>query len=204
MSTEGIDWEASAPYTPQQNGVAERFNRSVMEMARSMLRHAGLPHRFWAEAVVTATRIMNTISCDANNGMTPHQVLTGTVPNLESLRTFGCEVWIHVAKRKKLEKKARRGILLRSLPHLNYRVYDIERREVKFARHVTINEDVLPGRLLFSSGRESGRENTLDEVGGNPAPDLGLDEDQVLIDAQDSEHNGANETAVDRVGSVGN
>ena len=55
----GIHQELTVPYSPQQNGVAERMNRILMESARSMMAHAGLPEKYWAEAVECAAYIRN-------------------------------------------------------------------------------------------------------------------------------------------------
>jgi len=55
---EGIERQLTVVYTPQQNGVSERKNRTVMEMARSMLKEKGMPNTFWAEAVYTAVYIL--------------------------------------------------------------------------------------------------------------------------------------------------
>ena len=61
-------------YTPQQNGIAECMNRTLMESARSMLSHAQLPNRFWAEAVATAAYLRNHSATAAiANGKTPYE-----------------------------------------------------------------------------------------------------------------------------------
>ena len=63
----GIKWQPTNPHTPQQNGVAERKNRTIMEMARSMLNGKGLPNSFWAEAVNIAVYIFNRL-CNKSGG----------------------------------------------------------------------------------------------------------------------------------------
>ena len=126
LCEQGIEWEIAAPYTPQQNGVAERLNRTVMESSRSMLQQPGLPDTFRVEAVSTAVSLHNITSTTSNTGKTPMEVLTGKVPLVGNLRCFGSEVWIFYSKRKRLDPKSRRGILIRSLPHRNYRVWDIK------------------------------------------------------------------------------
>ncbi|CDF32625.1 unnamed protein product [Chondrus crispus] len=95
LEKEGIEWESSAPYKPQQNGVSERLNRTLMEMARSMLSHAGLPDKFWGEAVCTAKSIRNVTAGQTNEGRTPIEILTGKVPHVGNLRCFGCEICNH-------------------------------------------------------------------------------------------------------------
>uniref|UniRef100_A0AAG5DT47 Retrovirus-related Pol polyprotein from transposon TNT 1-94 n=1 Tax=Anopheles atroparvus TaxID=41427 RepID=A0AAG5DT47_ANOAO len=77
----GIHHETSAPYTPEQNGLAERMNRTIVEKARSMLCDANLPKRFWAEAVATASYVINR-SPTMGLRMTPHEAFTGRRPNL--------------------------------------------------------------------------------------------------------------------------
>ena len=61
MKSKRIFHELSVPHSPEQNGVAERMNCTLMESAHSMLSHAGLPNRFWAEAVATAAYVRNRI-----------------------------------------------------------------------------------------------------------------------------------------------
>ena len=146
LNERGIKHECSAPYTPEQNGPAERFNRTLLDMVRSMLTQAQLPPTFWAEAVATATDLRNITASAKNDGMTPMEFLTGLKPDVRHLRIFGSEAWIHVPKnlRKKLHMKARRGIVLRSLSFGKYRIWDIEARRAYDTRHAVINESLFP------------------------------------------------------------
>lgn len=152
LDQQGIEWEYCAPYTPQQNGVAERLNRTLMETARTILQQSGLPDRFWGEAVSTAASLRNITGTRAHDGKTPVEVLSGVRPFVGNLRTFGCEVWMLVSKRKKLDPKARRGILLQSLPRRNYRVWDIEKGNICHVRHVRVNESVFPAKEWNATG----------------------------------------------------
>ena len=93
---EGITQQVSAPYTPQQNGVAERYNRTIMDMARTMLLEAKLPAGFWGEAVQHAAWIRNRCFSSAVNGKTPYQAWTGKKPDVSSLRVFGCDAFAHI------------------------------------------------------------------------------------------------------------
>lgn len=86
----GIQDEYSAAYTPQQNRVAERHNRTLMDMARSMMDQAGLPPSFWAEAVTTAVELRNVTATSTKGFKTPMELLTGLKPNVGRLRVFGC------------------------------------------------------------------------------------------------------------------
>ena len=68
---EGIQRHYSAPYSPQQNGVVERRNQTVVGMARALLKQRGVPAMYWGEAVVTAVYILNRSPTKALDGMTP-------------------------------------------------------------------------------------------------------------------------------------
>ena len=70
---EGIQCHYSAPYTPQQNGVMERRNQTMVAMARALLKQRGLPARFWGEAVVTAVHLLNRALTKALQGMTAYE-----------------------------------------------------------------------------------------------------------------------------------
>jgi len=74
MKAAGIIHQLTAPYTPQQNGVAERSNRTIFDMTRSMLRHARLPLKFWPEAVATAVHNKNHTTYKAIPEKTPAEV----------------------------------------------------------------------------------------------------------------------------------
>lgn len=104
---------------------AKGYHRK-MEMAGSMLSHAGVPNKVWCEVVCTAKCIRNVTDDRLNGDRTLIEMLTGKVPLAGIMRSFSCEMPSFVSKRKKLDAKSRRLILLRSLPHRNYRVLDVE------------------------------------------------------------------------------
>jgi transposase InsO family protein len=86
--------QRTAPDTPQQNGVAERMNRTIFEMGNAMMIHADMPIHFWGEAINTAVYVRNRCPTAALEGKTPFEALTGSVPDMSHLRIFGCEaVW---------------------------------------------------------------------------------------------------------------
>ena len=84
LAENGIHNEYAAPYTPQQNGVAERLNRTLMDMARSTLEQAGLPPAFWAEAVYTASYLRNMVP-GSRRGKTPIEILTESRASVKHL-----------------------------------------------------------------------------------------------------------------------
>ncbi|KAJ0902997.1 putative RNA-directed DNA polymerase [Helianthus annuus] len=89
-SEKGIDRQFSAPRTPQQNGVAERRNRTLIEAARTMLADSKLPSFFWAEAVSTACYIQNHALVNKRHMKTPYEILEGHKPSVSHFRIFGC------------------------------------------------------------------------------------------------------------------
>ena len=140
----GIKSEATAAYSPQQNGVAERLNRTLVEAARTMLTHASLSNAFWAEAVATTTYLRNRmVSTVLKNGKTPFQLWYGKKPDLKHLRVFGCVAYIHVPdiERRKLDKKAKK---LRFIGYTetagNYRVWDETKHKCYIRHDVIFNE----------------------------------------------------------------
>ena len=82
----GIEHHLTTPYTPQQNGVVERKNRTIMEMARCMMHEKGLPKKFWAEAANTAVFLLNRLPTKAVQGKTPFEVWYGHKPSVQILK----------------------------------------------------------------------------------------------------------------------
>ena len=95
-SSKGVRHETSVPYTPQQNGVAERMNPTLIESVRAMLTHAQQDKSLWAEAVNAAAYIRNRSPTSALKQQTPYQVWTGKVPDVWHLRVWGCDAFMHV------------------------------------------------------------------------------------------------------------
>ena len=86
----GIKRQFTAPYSPQQNGVVERRNRTVMEMARSLMKGMGVPARFWGEAVRHSVYLLNRLPTKAMGDCTPYEAWNGRKPHLGHLKVFGC------------------------------------------------------------------------------------------------------------------
>jgi hypothetical protein len=139
----GIIHQTSAPYTPQQNGVAERTNRTLLECARSMVHAQGLGQEFWAEAVSCAAYIRNRVASSATGGKAPQELWTGKKPTVRHLRVFGCQAYAHVPRqhRTKFDPKAYKCILVGYMEHSKaYRLWDIESQQLIVSRDVIFNE----------------------------------------------------------------
>lgn len=87
----GILHQTTIAYTPEQNGIAERTNRTIIEAARTMLLDAELPKEFWAEAMSTAMYLRNRCVNKATGNKTPEELWTGRKPSIRHIRIFGCK-----------------------------------------------------------------------------------------------------------------
>jgi transposase InsO family protein len=88
LEEEGINHEFSAPYTPQQNGVVERKNKMLIDMARTMLGEYKMPERFWSEAINTACHAINRLYLHRHLKKTAYELLTANQPNVSYFRVF--------------------------------------------------------------------------------------------------------------------
>lgn len=143
LRNEGILLQQTAPYSPQQNGKAERMNRSLIEMTRCLLRDADMDKRYWGEAVHTANYLLNRLPCSAT-GKTPYELWYGERPDYKHLRIFGSTAYVHVPKekRKKLDQKSHRMIFVGYADGRKaYRFLDPETDAVTISRDAKFVED---------------------------------------------------------------
>lgn len=98
---EGVAHQKTAPYNPEQNGLAERMNRTIMEKVRCMLYGANLSKGYWAEAVKYAVDIINVLPNAANKEKCPDKIWFGVKPNLKKFKVFGCKAYAHVPDQKR-------------------------------------------------------------------------------------------------------
>ncbi|GJR48313.1 retrotransposon protein, putative, ty1-copia subclass [Tanacetum coccineum] len=140
----GIKREYSVARTPQQNGVAERRNRTLIEAARTMLADFKLPTTFWAEAVNTVCYVHNRVIIIKPHNKTPYELFRGRTPALNFMRPFGCHVSIlntldHLGK---FDGKSDYGFFVGySLTSKAFRVYNIRTRRVEENLHIRFLED---------------------------------------------------------------
>ena len=138
----GIQRHYSAPYSPQQNGVVERRNQTVVGMARALLKQRGMPAVFWGEAVVTAVYILNRSPTKALDGRTPYEAWHGRKPAVSHLRVFGCLAFAkelgHISK---LDDRSTPGVFIGYAEGSKaYRILDPKTQRVRTARDVVFNE----------------------------------------------------------------
>lgn len=139
----GIVHQRTAPYTPEQNGVAERMNRTLFEKIRCMLIDAELPKIFWAEAAATAAFLVNRTPCRSMENTTPEEIWTRAKPDLTALRVFGCKAMVHIPKenRSKLDPKSAECVFVGySDTSKAYKLYNTKSRKLIVSRDVTFFE----------------------------------------------------------------
>ena len=188
LSDKGIIHEKSSPHSPESNGKAERLNRTLLDMARTMMQelsHVPGYNRLWAEAMSTANYIRNRLFSGACNveGKTPFEVITGKRPDLAHIRRFGARAYAHIPKATRKDKFGSRAVVgyLVGFDNGNsYKVYLPDKNVVIVSRDVKFDESspIVPA-LAHSARKESNGDSTvsfesttlLDE--DNEEPDCG-------------------------------
>ncbi|KAH9706497.1 hypothetical protein KPL70_012225 [Citrus sinensis] len=154
---EGIQRQFTVAYTPQQNGVAERMNRTLTERIRAMLRTAGLPNSFWAEAAKTACYIVNRSPSTAIGLKTAMEMWTGKPADYSYLHAFGCPVYVmyNAQERTKLDAKSRRCIFLGYADGVKgYRLWDPTAHKIVISR-----DDLGPANKILGMQIHRDRNN---------------------------------------------
>jgi Reverse transcriptase (RNA-dependent DNA polymerase)/Integrase core domain len=152
LQQQGILRQVSAPYSQQQNGVSERWNRTVVESARTMLTQARLTTAdYWTDAISTATHVRNRMPTSTLTDQTPFQAFYGSKPSIDYLRVFGCIAYSLTpkVKREKLDQTAQRCLMLGYAA--DYKAYQllnlatnkiIVSRNVRFVEHKFLDDTI--------------------------------------------------------------
>ena len=143
LATNGIRHETTVAETPEQNGVAERYNRTLIEAIRSLMLAGNIPGNLWAELGATAAYLRNRTPTRANSGKTPHEVWHGNKPNIKHLRIIWSDAYAYIpkAKRSKLDPKANQLKLIGyHVDKKAYRLWNPIKERIQFSRDVTFDE----------------------------------------------------------------
>lgn len=147
FAAHGTQLRLSCPYTSQQNGKAERILHTINNCLRTLLLHCAAPLAFWAEALSTATFLLNRRPCRATASTTPHQLLFGTPPSYDDLRVFGCRCYPNTTATAAHKLSARSAVCAfigYPADHRGYRCYDLASGRVITSRHVLFDEHSFP------------------------------------------------------------
>ncbi|GJS67303.1 retrovirus-related pol polyprotein from transposon TNT 1-94 [Tanacetum coccineum] len=140
---EGIEHQTSTPRTPEQNGVVERRNRTLVEAARTMLSASKLPLSFWAEAVATACYTQNRSIIISTHGKTTYHIINDRKPSIKHLHIFGCICYI-TRDGENLDKMKEKGdpcvMVGYSTQSKGYRVYNKRTRLIAESIHIKFDE----------------------------------------------------------------
>nr|GEX26130.1 zinc finger, CCHC-type, retrotransposon Gag domain protein [Tanacetum cinerariifolium] len=167
--------EYSNPRTLQQNGVAERKNKALIEAAKTMLAESKLPIMFWTEAVRTACYVLNKVSVTSPHNKTPYALLTGNIPSASHFKPFGCHVTIlntsdHLSK---FDGKADEGYIFGySTSSKAYRVYNVPNKMVEKSMNL---------RFLEEKPNVQGTQGNITNSAGTQAADSDSDCDEQVI-----------------------
>nr|GEW16626.1 hypothetical protein [Tanacetum cinerariifolium] len=146
LSLKGIKREFSVPRTPQQNGIAERKNKTLIEAARTFLADSLLPIPFWAEAVNTACNVQNRVLVTKPHNKTPYELLHGRLPSIGFMRPFGCPITIlnTLDPLGKFQGKVEEGFLIGySVCSKAFRVFNSRTRIIQETLHTMNYHPVL-------------------------------------------------------------
>jgi hypothetical protein len=139
----GIKRELTTPYNPQQNGVAERKNRTIMEAVKTMIHDQNLPMHLWVEAARTAVYVQNRLSHTALGFKTLEEMFSEKKPKVSHHKIFGCPVFVHIPKeRTKLDPSRKKGIFVGYCEVSKaFRIYIPGYHHIEIGREVTFDED---------------------------------------------------------------
>jgi len=143
----GISHLVSCPHAHQQNGAAERKHRHIVEVGLALLAHASMPLKFWEDAFIAATYLINRTPSRVINFETPLERLFHQKPDYSSLRIFGCACWPNLRpyNAHKFQFRSTRCVFLGYSPlHKGFKCLDPSTGRVYISRDVTFDENIFP------------------------------------------------------------
>ncbi|PKU68147.1 Retrovirus-related Pol polyprotein from transposon TNT 1-94 [Dendrobium catenatum] len=147
LRTHGIVHQTSCPYTPEQNGLAERKHRHIIETTRALLFTASVPYTYWPDAVSTAVYLINRLPPITLNNLSPFETLHKQKPDYGHLNIFGCECF------PLMPHHARHKLQPKALPHIfigysdtykGYKCLNRHTNKITISRNVKFHEQIFP------------------------------------------------------------
>ena len=147
LRANGVIFHLSCPYTSPQNGKAERILRTLNNSVRTLLIHASMPPKYWAEALAAATYLLNRRPSSSISNVIPYFRLYNAYPSYDHLRVFGCLCYpnLQATSSHKLAPRSTACVFLGYPPdHKGYRCFDLTTRRIIISRHVVFDESTFP------------------------------------------------------------
>ncbi|KAG8482465.1 hypothetical protein CXB51_024471 [Gossypium anomalum] len=173
--SEGIVRHLTVRHTPQQNGVAERMNSTIMEKVRCMLSNVNLPKLFWAEAASTTCFLINQSPSVAIEKKTPQEVWFGNPANYSNLKIFGCPAYAHVDNGK-LEPRSIKCVFLGYKAGVKgYKLWCPENRKVVISKDIVFDETaMLPNLSLKDSSNKENQKQVEHQINTESTPQASI------------------------------
>ena len=161
----GIELQLTAPYSPSQNGVAERMNRTLVDLAQAIIVDSNLPKFLWEPAVAHTVYLQNLSYISAKPTATPYQAWTGKRPNVSHLREFGAPVWVllqgQAIQKKMLPKSQRRAYVGYDDGSKSIKYYNVATKNILLSQNFrTLTESSPPEDIIIENPPEDQGEDS--------------------------------------------
>ncbi|KAL2932969.1 Retrovirus-related Pol polyprotein from transposon TNT 1-94 [Bienertia sinuspersici] len=171
FALKGIIHQRSLPGNPQQNGRVERKHKHLLEIARTLRIHAGLPYNFWGDCLLAATYLINLLPTSVLNWKSPFEMLFDKPPNYDHLKVIGCFCYPFHKNSDKFAPRSKRCVFL-GYPYAQkgYKLYDLDTHKILLSRDVFFVEHEFPYKIQSNSHNLSNSDSVPNSL-VNPALD---------------------------------
>lgn len=189
----GLIYEFTTPYAHQQNGVAERSMRTILDTARSMLAESGLPAKYWADAVQTAVYVRNFVPSSRKPDVVPAEMWSGKKQDVSHLRPFGSTAYAHIPSDLNLSKLGPRSVkvvLLGYFGRQGYKLLDRSTGSIYKSRDVIFEEGTTnlaqqPQHNIYNDENDPFKHDVPEEPRGESSSEGGEDEKEEVEVAEE-------------------